>query len=55
MDTLYKWSALNTDLLGEYLGVALQNLHKVMPWMDIHLIGALDMKTQVDIFIKFCA
>ncbi|XP_030571402.1 vitellogenin-1-like [Drosophila novamexicana] len=39
VDTLYKWSALNTDLIGEHLAVGLQHLIKVMPLMDIHLIG----------------
>ncbi|XP_060656237.1 vitellogenin-1 [Drosophila nasuta] len=39
VDTLYKWSALNTDLIGEQVAMGLQHLNKAMPWMDIHLIG----------------
>ncbi|TDG52809.1 hypothetical protein AWZ03_001042 [Drosophila navojoa] len=41
VDTLYKWSALNTDLIGEHLAVGLHHLIKVSPLIDIHLI-ALD-------------
>ncbi|XP_017860697.1 PREDICTED: phospholipase A1-like [Drosophila arizonae] len=39
VDTLYKWSALNTDLIGEHIAVGLQHLIKVSPLIDIHLIG----------------
>ncbi|EDV97373.1 GH14732 [Drosophila grimshawi] len=39
VDTLYKWSAFNTDLIGEHLAVGLQHLVEVMPFIEIHLIG----------------
>ncbi|XP_017840383.2 LOW QUALITY PROTEIN: vitellogenin-1 [Drosophila busckii] len=39
VDTLYKWSALNTDLIGEHIAVGLQHLIKMTPLDGIHLIG----------------
>ncbi|XP_068143334.1 phospholipase A1 [Drosophila tropicalis] len=39
VDTLYKWSALNTDLIGEYIAVGLTHLIKLTPLKNIHLIG----------------
>ncbi|XP_016956150.1 phospholipase A1 [Drosophila biarmipes] len=39
VDTLYSWSALNTDLIGEHIGVGLTHLIELTPLRNIHLIG----------------
>ncbi|XP_055846822.1 vitellogenin-1-like [Episyrphus balteatus] len=39
VDTLFTWSALNTEKLGEYLGQALADLVKYIPVESLHLIG----------------
>jgi lipoprotein lipase len=39
IDTLYTWSAFNTQLLGDYLGDALADLIGLVPLDRIHLIG----------------
>ncbi|XP_055846824.1 vitellogenin-1-like [Episyrphus balteatus] len=39
VDTLFTWSALNTEKLGEYLGKGIADLAQVVPLESIHLIG----------------
>ncbi|KAL9883746.1 vitellogenin-1-like [Glossina fuscipes] len=39
VDTLYTWSALNTDILGKYIAEGLKFLIDVVPVKNIHLIG----------------
>ncbi|XP_064541150.1 vitellogenin-1-like [Drosophila montana] len=39
VDTLYTWSALNTDIIGKHIAFGLAKLHDMMPLIDIHLIG----------------
>ncbi|EDW95189.1 vitellogenin-1 isoform X2 [Drosophila yakuba] len=39
VDTFYSWSALNTDLIGEHIGVGLTHLIELTPLRNIHLIG----------------
>ncbi|XP_036345404.1 vitellogenin-1-like, partial [Rhagoletis pomonella] len=39
VDTLYKWSAMNTEEIGESIGKGLKHLIKVVPLQNIHLIG----------------
>jgi pancreatic lipase-related protein 2 len=39
IDTLYTWSAFNTQRLGDYLGKALADLVGLVPLGKIHLIG----------------
>ncbi|XP_054732199.1 vitellogenin-1 [Anastrepha obliqua] len=39
VDTLYKWSALNTEEIGAYIAKGLTHLVKVIPLKNIHLIG----------------
>ncbi|XP_070141282.1 phospholipase A1 1 isoform X5 [Drosophila kikkawai] len=39
VDTLYSWSALNTDVIGEHIGVGLTHLVELTPLRNIHLIG----------------
>lgn len=39
VDTLYTWSALNTEELGSFLGKALAKLNQKVPLSKIHLIG----------------
>ncbi|XP_055915166.1 vitellogenin-1-like [Eupeodes corollae] len=39
VDTLFSWSALNTEKIGEYLGESLVKLETVVPLESIHLIG----------------
>lgn len=39
VDTLYAWSAFNTQSLGEGLGKGLAELAKVVPLENIHLMG----------------
>jgi hypothetical protein len=39
VDTLYTWSAFNTNQLGEYLGDALAELVNLIPLAKIHVIG----------------
>ncbi|KAH8356762.1 hypothetical protein KR200_007924, partial [Drosophila serrata] len=39
VDTLYSWSALNTDVIGEHIGVGLTHLIELTPLRNIHLIG----------------
>ncbi|XP_033242726.1 vitellogenin-1 [Drosophila miranda] len=39
VDTLYSWSALNTDLIGEHIAVGLTHLIELTPLRNIHLIG----------------
>ncbi|XP_043648392.1 vitellogenin-1 [Drosophila teissieri] len=39
VDTFYSWSALNTDLIGEHIGVGLTHLIQLTPLRNIHLIG----------------
>lgn len=40
VDTLYAWSAFNTELIGEYINQALQKLVQEFSPENIHLIGA---------------
>ncbi|XP_067639519.1 vitellogenin-3-like isoform X2 [Eurosta solidaginis] len=39
VDTLYTWSALNTDEIGKNIAVGLVELTKIVPVENIHLIG----------------
>ncbi|XP_065364901.1 vitellogenin-3-like [Calliphora vicina] len=39
VDTLYTWSAFNTEDLGMHIAVGLQQLIKIVPLEKIHLIG----------------
>jgi lipoprotein lipase len=39
VDTLYAWSAFNTQELGKGLGIGLAELIKVLPLEKIHLMG----------------
>lgn len=40
VDTLYAWSAFNTEIIGEYLGYAILKLFESSyPHESIHLIG----------------
>jgi hypothetical protein len=39
VDTLYAWSAFNTQELGKGLGMGLAELIKVVPLENIHLMG----------------
>ncbi|XP_012155506.1 vitellogenin-1 [Ceratitis capitata] len=39
VDTLYKWAALNTEEIGEYIAKGLTHLIKVVPLKNIHLVG----------------
>ncbi|XP_039963873.1 phospholipase A1 1 [Bactrocera tryoni] len=39
VDTLYKWAALNTEEIGEYIAKGLRHLIKVVPLKNIHLVG----------------
>jgi Lipase len=39
IDTLYTWSAFNTNQLGEYLGDALAELINFVPLEKIHVVG----------------
>ncbi|XP_067639517.1 vitellogenin-3-like [Eurosta solidaginis] len=39
VDTLYTWSALNTDEIGRNIAIGLVELTKIVPVENIHLIG----------------
>ncbi|XP_065357143.1 vitellogenin-1-like [Calliphora vicina] len=39
IDTLYSWSALNTEAIGEYMALGLTKLVNKYPLENIHLIG----------------
>jgi len=39
VDTLYTWSAFNTDAIGEYMATGLKELSEIVPIENIHLIG----------------
>lgn len=39
VDTLYAWSAFNTELIGSIVGAALQKLVESYPFDKIHLLG----------------
>ncbi|XP_055915167.1 vitellogenin-1-like [Eupeodes corollae] len=39
VDTLYTWSALNTEQIGENIGKGLMQLSEITPLENIHLIG----------------
>ncbi|XP_030386699.1 vitellogenin-3-like [Scaptodrosophila lebanonensis] len=39
IDTLYVWSALNTEIIGEYLARGLIHLSHIVPIERVHLIG----------------
>lgn len=49
VDTLYSWSALNTDVIGEHIGVGLTHLIELTPLRNIHLIGEFCFKSYVPI------
>lgn len=39
IDTLYEWSAFNTEDIGDYVGKAMVELMSAFPDIDVHLIG----------------
>ncbi|XP_033159059.1 phospholipase A1 [Drosophila mauritiana] len=49
VDTFYAWSALNTDLIGEHIGVGLTHLIELTPLRNIHLIGGFIEESLVSI------
>lgn len=46
VDTLYTWSAFNTEEIGKLIGVSLEHLIKNYPISRIHLIGKLDIHSR---------